>query len=85
MMPEPLSLLRAHARLPWSPIYDADGQVLGAELPGLGVEAYLAADAETGWRLELVAPAWPERRVLLPDQLYALPVVLADLLESPCP
>ena len=85
MMPEPLSLLRAHARLPWSPIHDADGQVIGAELPGLGVEAYLVSDAETGWRLELVALAWPERRVLLPHQLHALCVVLADLLEPPCP
>lgn len=84
-MPELLPLLRPYAPLPWSPIHDADGQAIGAELPGLGVEAHLVPDAETGWRLELVAPAWPERRVLLPDQLYALPVVLADLLEPPCP
>lgn len=84
-MPEPLLLLWAYARLPWSPIHDADGQAIGAELPGLGVAAYLVSDAETGWRLELVAPAWPERRVLLPHQLYVLPVVLADLLEPQCP
>lgn len=80
---EPPDLLSLLARatpsslLPWSPILDSDGQVIGAELPHRGVEVMLQPDPETGWRLEVTCGA--QTRTLRPEQLHRLPAVLAEL------
>jgi len=78
--PDLLSLLASATPpflLPWSPILNSDGQVIGAELPHRGVEVMLQPDPETGWRLEVTCGA--QTRTLRPEQLHRLPAVLAEL------